>query len=190
MIKRGSFYWGSQDNHGVIATEGYDGITAPDGSRGMSIFRFSRAGKQLSKEQTPVDASTYSCPVYPPDYVSLSADGTRLAYSFFACDEFTTLYTPAKKLSFKGQAAGQVGYVAPQWATNSTLVLSHLGVQVADGKELGTYKIHSGGNHVHGWPNADPWAFTFLPLRPPATARRWQSSKMMPATTSTASRAT
>jgi hypothetical protein len=161
LIRRGTYYWPSQDDHGVIAAEGFDGLTAPDGSRGVSIYRFARTGKKLGAERTPVDASTLSCPVYAPNYVSLSPDGKHLAYSFFACDEFTTMYTGSKRLSFKGEGAGQQDYIAPQWLSNSTLLVSHLGVQVAGGDELGSYRLGSGGDHVRGWANADAWALGF-----------------------------
>ena len=167
VVKQGTFSWPSMDDKGVIAAERADGRTAPDGSTGYSIYRFTQTGTRLSRVSTPADYSTFSCPTYRPSHVTLSPDGTKVAYDVFFCDEFTALWTPTTKMSFPHQGAGQEDYQAPTWLSNSRIMLSHVGVRVAGGKEIGIYATSDGQDSVRDWFDADSWATGFV-----ATATR------------------
>lgn len=162
LVRRGTYYWPSMDDHGVIAAEGPDGHTAPDGSAGYSIYRFGQRGKKLSRESTPADFSTLSCPTYPPNHISLSPSGKKVAYDFILCgSETTTVWSPARRMSFRGEGAGQEGWASPVWLSNKKLLVTHVGVRVAGGREAGVVRTRDGGNSVRDWFDADGWATGF-----------------------------
>lgn len=158
VLKKGHWGWPSMDNHGVVAAQGPDGRTAPDGSAGYSVFRMRQTGRVLGREATPVDFSTLNCPYYPANHVALSPDGTELAYDYFdACNGSLATWTPATR--FKPHT--WTSYTAPRWLAGGSMVISHEGVTVTDTQaEIGIWRP---GHSATGWSTsiADTWATSY-----------------------------
>ena len=158
-VKKGSYSWPSMDDNGIIAAQKSDGRSAPDGSTGYSIYRFKQSGKKLSSVSTPADYSSFSCPVYPSNHVSLSPDGTKVAYDYTdACVGVDTAnWTPVTKMKLHPFT----DYTAPMWLSSSRMLISHLGVTVTKSQaEIGT--LGTDGTTT-GWATslADSWASAY-----------------------------
>jgi hypothetical protein len=157
VFKRGGWYWPSMDDKGVIAAERQDRM-APDGTEGYTIHRFRQNGKQLSRQNTPSSLSVVSCIAYPSYHVSLSPDGTKIAYDYMGCtgDVFAT-WTPATKFRLHTRS----DYFAPSWLSKTNMTISHFGTTVtADQAQVGVW---STGHGARGWSArlADSWATAY-----------------------------
>jgi hypothetical protein len=160
VVKKGSYRWPSMDDNGVIAAEKRDGRVAPDGSPGWSIYRFKQSGKKLSRVSTPADYSDYGCPVYPSSHVTLSPDGTKVAYDYAdycAFDGNTATWTPATKMTLHTLA----DYTAPSWLSSTRMLISHAGMTMTSSQaEIGTWGTDDSSA---GWSTsiADDWATAY-----------------------------
>jgi hypothetical protein len=157
VFKKGGWYWPSMDNHGVIAAERQD-KRAPDGDVGYTIHRFRQRGRQLSRQNTPSSLSSTSCPAYPSYHVSLSPDGTKVAYDWIGCtgDVFAT-WTPSERFHLHTKT----DYFAPSWLSNKSMTISHFGTTVtANQATLGVWRT---GGAASGWTTglADSWATAY-----------------------------
>jgi hypothetical protein len=157
VFKKGGWYWPSMDNNGVIAAERQDRV-APDGTKGYTIHRFKQSGTQLSRQNTPSSLSTVSCIAYPSYHVSLSPDGSKVAYDYIGCtgDVFAT-WTPATRFNLHTKT----DYFAPSWLSSTKLTISHFGTTLtADQAEVGVW---STGGGATGWSAslADSWATAY-----------------------------
>ncbi|MDX6213138.1 MAG: hypothetical protein QOF82_2225 [Frankiales bacterium] len=161
LVKKGGYGWVTIDRHGVISALAPDGIVSPDGSAGYSIYRMNQHGKVLSRTATPADYSTLDYLAYPPRHVAVSPNGTKTAYDLFLGDQFVSLWSPSKRMSFAGQGAGQEGYGSPVWLDNKRILLSSTGVRIAGGEEMGVYTVGAGQDSVQDWFSADSWATGF-----------------------------
>lgn len=154
VFKSGGWYWPSMDNNGVIAAERQDRV-APDGTTGYTIHRFRQSGTQLSRQNTPSSLSTVSCISYPSYHVSLSPDGTKVAYDYVGCigTVFAT-WTPSTTFSLHTHD----DYFAPSWLSSTRMTISHMGMTLTSSQaEVGTWTTAGGGT---GWSThlADSWA--------------------------------
>ena len=168
----GGYSWPSEADNGTIAALG-PGRTAPDGTRGMDIYKMDQSGSRIgSPIPTPSDYSTLSCPTYPPNNMRISPDGSKIAYDNFVCNHFTTFWTPSNStgLNWPNQTVGQENYGDPFWMDNTHLLLSHVGVPWNINDTFTTYATGAGDNSSSGWfgdtTEADPsnpngWATGF-----------------------------
>ena len=156
IFKSGGWYWPSMDNQGRIAAEKQD-RAAPDGTTGYTIHRFRQNGTQLSRQNTPSSLSSFACPSYPSYHVSLSPDGTKVAYDYLDCNGIFATWTPSTQFNLHTQ----VDYYAPSWQSNTALLISHHGVTVTDTQaEVATWTT---GNNSTGRTTdiADSWATAY-----------------------------
>ncbi|HET6876004.1 MAG TPA: hypothetical protein VFH38_00590 [Jatrophihabitans sp.] len=158
VVKKGSWYFVSMDNHGVIAAMAADGRSAPDGSTGYSVYRMSKTGKILGRTPTPVDYSSFGCPTYPSEHVSLSPDGTTLAYDYSDCNGEHVVWAPA---SGKLRLHAYGDYFAPQWRSAKQLVISHFGTTLTANQA--TVGLWTTSGRPKGWTAglADSWATSY-----------------------------
>lgn len=156
VFKSGGWYWPSMAGNGVIAAERQD-RQAPDGTTGYTIHRFRQNGSQLSRQNTPSSLSTIGCVSYPSYHVSLSPDGTKVAYDYLDCNGIFATWTPSTR--FRLHTFGD--YYAPAWQSNSQLLISHEGVTVTDTQaEIGTWTT-AGGSTGRTADIADSWATSY-----------------------------
>ena len=156
VFKSGGWYWPSMDDHGRIAAERQD-REAPDGTMGYTIHRFRQDGSQLSRQNTPSSLSSFGCPIYPSYHVSLSPDGTKVAYDYSDCTGNFAAWTPATSFNLHTHS----DYYAPSWLSNTQMTISHVGVTFSDTQaEVGTFTTSGGGT---GWSTdlADGWAMAY-----------------------------
>lgn len=150
------WYWPSMDDHGRIAAERQD-REAPDGTTGYTVHRFRQNGTQLSRQNTPSSLSSFACPIYPSYHVSLSPDGTKLAFDYSDCTGNFAAWTPATSFDLHTHS----DYYAPSWLSNTRMTISHVGVTFSDTQaEVGTFTTSGGGA---GWSAnlADSWATAY-----------------------------
>jgi hypothetical protein len=156
VFKTGGWYWPSMSNGGVIAAERQD-RAAPDGTTGYTIHRFKQNGTQLSRQNTPSSLSTIACPSYPSYHLSLSPDGTKVAYDYIDCNGIFATWTPSTRFHLHTQ----VDYFAPAWLSNSALTISHHGVTVtSDQAEVATWTT-TGSGTGRSTDLADSWATAY-----------------------------
>ena len=156
VFKSGGWYWPSMANNGVIAAERED-RRAPDGVMGYTIHRFRQSGTELSRQNTPSSLSSIACPSYPSYHVSLSPDGTKVAYDYVDCNGIFATWTPATQFHLHTK----VDYFAPSWESNTQLTISHHGVTISDTQaEVGTWTT-SGGSTGRSADLADTWATAY-----------------------------
>jgi hypothetical protein len=150
------WYWPSMDDQGRIAAERQDRV-APDGTTGYTVHRFRQSGTQLSRQNTPSALSPIACPIYPSYHVSLSPDGTKLAFDYSDCTGNFAAWTPATSFNLHTHS----DYYAPSWLSNAAMTISHVGVTFSDTQaEVGTFTTAGGGT---GWSTdlADSWAMAY-----------------------------
>jgi hypothetical protein len=156
VVKSGGWYWPSMANNAVIAAERED-RRAPDGTMGYTIHRFRQNGTELSRQNTPSSLSSFACPTYPSYHLSLSPDGTKVAYDYLDCNGIFATWTPATQFHLHTQ----VDYFAPSWESNTQLTISHQGVTITDSQaEVGTWTT-SGGSTGRTADIADSWATAY-----------------------------
>lgn len=149
----GGYAWPSEADSGTIVALG-PGKTAPDGTRGMDIYKMDQSGGQIgSRIPTPSDYSDSNCPAYPPNNVRVSPDGNKIAYDNYTCGTFTTYWTPSSStgLNWPNQTLGQEDYGDPFWMDNSNLLLTHLGVPWNLQDTFTTYNTSDGDNSSQSW---------------------------------------
>jgi hypothetical protein len=156
VFKSGGWYWPSMADNGVVAAERQD-RQAPDGTTGYTIHRFRQNGTQLSRQNTPSSLSSIACPSYPSYHVSLSPDGSKVAYDYLDCNGIFATWTPSTQ--FHLHTFGD--YYAPSWESNTQLLISHEGVTVTDTQaEIGTWTT-AGGSSGRTADIADSWATAY-----------------------------
>jgi hypothetical protein len=159
VFKSGGWYWPSMDNNGVIAAEKQD-RAAPDGTTGYTIHRFRQSGTQLTRQNTPSSLSSSSCPAYPSYHLSLSPDGTKIAYDYFLSCSGTT-YATWMPAATPFQPHSKSDYYAPAWMTSTALTISHSGVTLtASQAEVGTLNTN-GSSAGRSTDIADSWATAY-----------------------------
>lgn len=156
VFKSGGWYWPSMSDGGVIAAEKQD-RQAPDGTIGYTIHRFRQNGTQLSRQNTPSSLSSIACPAYPSYHLSLSPDGTKVAYDYMDCNGVFATWTPAAQFNLHSQ----VDYFAPSWMSSTQLTISHEGVTITDTQaEVGTLTT-AGSSTGRSTDIADTWATAY-----------------------------
>jgi hypothetical protein len=156
VFKSGGWYWPSMADNGVIAAERAD-RQAPDGTMGYTIHRFRQSGTALSRQNTPSSLSSIVCPSYPSYHLSLSPDGTKVAYDYLDCNGIFATWTSATQFQLHTQA----DYYAPSWESSTQLTISHHGVTFDPSQaEVGTWTT-SGASTGRSADIADPWATAY-----------------------------
>ena len=156
VFKSRGWYWPSMSDGGVIAAEKKD-ARAPDGTMGYTIHRFKQSGTQLSRQNTPSSLSALGCISYPSYHLSLSPDGSKVAYDYMDCNGVFATWTSATRF----QPHTQVDYFAPSWLSNSQLTISHDGVTMtSDQAEVATWST-SGAGTGRSTGLADSWATAY-----------------------------
>ena len=156
VLKSGGWYWPSVADNGVIAAERQD-RQAPDGTMGYTIHRFRQNGTALSRQNTPSSLSSFACPSYPSYHLSLSPDGTKVAYDYIDCNGIFATWTPSTQFHLHTQ----IDYYAPSWESNAALTISHHGVTISDTQaEVATWTT-GGGSTGRTADIADTWATAY-----------------------------
>ena len=128
-------------------------------TRGTQLFRLNRSGNQLAPPI--ITTFTYGAAdwlgpvgdVISPDGVNQAYDGEILTSPI--CDpictsanEFLTLWGSATTFSQPNQTLGQEDYVDPAWIDSSHLLLTSVGVLIA---QVATYTLGGGNNTEFQW---------------------------------------
>ncbi|HKC26569.1 MAG TPA: hypothetical protein VKB75_01030 [Jatrophihabitans sp.] len=152
----GGWYWPSMDDHGAIAVERQDRV-APDGTTGYTIHRFKQNGTQLSRQNTPSSLSSFACPSYPSYHLSLSPDGTKVAYDYTDCNGVFATWTPSTSFHLHTK----VDYFAPSWLSSTRMTISHFGTTITSSQA--TVGVWSTAGSASGWTRglADSWATAY-----------------------------
>lgn len=154
-VVAGRFEWPSAADDGTL-------VAADDLGR---LQRFSAVGEPLGPP-IPTAATTASEDVgaEPPTHVRISPDGSRIAYDQLIDGTPTTLWTPAGAtgLDFPGQALGQLGFLAPAWIGNGTLLLSRDVTSDAPAP-VAVYAVGGGDSSEEPWfgDDAQTWVTGF-----------------------------